>query len=83
MARFGCKCGETLSNSMAPNDVQLRVFTDREWDGIINLGDIDSIDLPDPKKDVWMCSKCKRIYVFNEEDTSKLLRVYAIEEEIK
>jgi hypothetical protein len=26
-----CTCGEVLSNSEAPNDVQLRVYTDKEW----------------------------------------------------
>lgn len=80
MARFQCKCGEGLSNSMAPNDVQLRVFTDREWDSILNMGDsIDPLDIPDPKYDVWRCTKCERVYVFNEDNTVK--KVYALEQD--
>lgn len=64
--RLQCICGETLSNSMAPNDIQLRVYTDKEWDDIINMGEIDSINIPDPKYDVWRCPKCERIYVFED-----------------
>lgn len=79
MARFLCKCGETLSNSMAPNDVELRVYTDKEWDDIINLGAIDSVDIPFPKNDVWRCSKCERIYVF-EAGKDAVKKVYKLEE---
>lgn len=78
MARFQCKCGETLSNSMAPNDVQLKVFTDREWDDIINVGMIDSVDLPDPKYDIWRCQKCERIYVFGH-NSNNVIKTYALE----
>lgn len=27
-----CKCGEGLSTVEAPNDVQLRVYSDKEWE---------------------------------------------------
>lgn len=33
MARFSCKCGNILSISSCPNDVQLRVYTDKEYIG--------------------------------------------------
>ena len=77
MARFPCRCGETLWNGMAPNDIQLRVFSDREWDQIINIGMIDSFDLPDPKYDVWRCPKCERVYVFDGEN---VIKKYVLEE---
>ncbi len=83
MARFGCKCGETLSNGRAPNDIELWVYTDREWDEVINIGEIDSVDLPNPKRDVWMCPKCKRVYVFRDDMPDRVWRVYALEEEIE
>ena len=43
MARMTCTCGAKLDNHEAPNDVELRVYTDKEWednfDGeIYNLG---------------------------------------------
>lgn len=76
MARFLCRCGETLSNSLAPNDIQLRVYTDREWDDIINLGTIDSVDIPFPKYDVWRCPKCERVYVF---DGDTVIKTYVLE----
>jgi hypothetical protein len=59
-------------------DIELIVFTDREWDDVINLGMIDSLDLPDPKYSVWRCPKCERIYVF---DGNAVVRRYMIEEE--
>ena len=71
MARLQCKCGETLSNSLAPNDVELRVYTDREWDHIINMGQIDAVELPFPKREVWRCPECERIYVFEGNTVKK------------
>lgn len=50
---------EKFSNTLALNDIQLRVFTDREWDNIINIGQVDTLDLPDPKVDVWRCPVVK------------------------
>lgn len=77
MARFSCKCGEILSNSSAPNEIQLKIFTDREWDNIINIGMVDSVDLPDPSYDVWKCPKCERVFVFG--DNGKVKKTYIIE----
>jgi len=78
MARFMCKCGETLSNSEAPNDIELKVYTDREWDGILNHVLIDPLTIPDPKYDVWRCPKCERLYFF-EEGNDVAVKVYRIE----
>ena len=80
MANYYCKCGDRLTNQLAPNNVQLRVFTDREWDDIINLGMIDSADLPDPKYDVWRCPKCERVYVFEKNRVIKYYVPHSIEE---
>ena len=79
MARIQCKCGETLSNSQAPNDFELKVYTDREWDKIINLDIIDPIALPDPQYDVWRCPKCERLYFFNN-GNDKAIKIYKLEE---
>lgn len=79
MARFMCKCGETLSNSQAPNDIELKVYTDREWDEILNHDLIDPLTIPDPKYDVLRCPKCERLYFF-EEGNENAIKVYKIEE---
>lgn len=72
MARLQCKCGATLSNSKAPNDVELRVYTDKEWDNIVNLGNaIDPVTIPFPRYDVWRCLNCERIYVFDQDTVIK------------
>lgn len=75
--RFQCKCGEILSNSLSPNNIQLRVYSDEEWDKLINLGQIDSVDIPFPKYDVWRCPVCERVYVFDEK--SNLIKTYFLE----
>ena len=79
MARMECKCGELLSSSIAPNDIQLRVYTDREWDKILENDIIETWKIPLPTCDVWRCPKCKRIYVFAK-GNDKAIKVYAIEE---
>lgn len=35
MARMNCRCGMYLSNHEAPNDIQLIVYTDREWEKFV------------------------------------------------
>lgn len=77
MARMTCKCGEILSNVLVPNNVQLRVYTDKEWDEIINMGNlIDPVTIPFPRYDVWRCSQCERIYVFDE---NIVIKTYVLE----
>lgn len=80
MARITCKCGNVLSNSELPNDVELRVYSDREWDKIMNVDSIAPWKIPLPKNEVWYCNECKRVYVFEDGlDIPKL--IYKIEEE--
>lgn len=79
MAHMMCKCGNRLSTVSAPNDIQWRVYSDREWDEIINLGQIDSFDLPFPKYDVWRCPKCERIFVFSP-NSDKAIKAYVLED---
>ena len=78
MARVTCKCGEVLSNTLSPNDVQLKVYSDKEWDDIIQHDSIDPLTIPFPKYDVWRCNKCERIYVFDWE-YGKVVKTYALE----
>jgi len=78
MARFLCKCGEVLSTSLAPNNVQLRVYTDEEWDQIINQECINPIIIPLPKFDVWRCPHCERLYVFKDGEDQPIKR-YVLE----
>lgn len=40
MARMTCTCGNQLSNHESPNDIQLRVYTDKEWDKICDCDTI-------------------------------------------
>lgn len=78
MARVICKCGNILRNQEVPNDVELRVYTDREWDKILDCDVIETWKVPLPKYDVWKCPKCKRIYVF-EPGNNEATYVYSLE----
>jgi len=78
MARIQCKCGKVLSNSEAPNDIQLRVYTDKEWDSILESDLIETWKIPLPTHDVWKCPNCERIYVFNS-NSDKSVQIYALE----
>jgi hypothetical protein len=78
MAKMTCKCGEFISNSEAPNDVQLRVYTDKEWDAILENETIETWKIPLPSFDIWRCPKCERIYVFSE-DSDKAIKIYSLE----
>jgi hypothetical protein len=78
MARMECKCGEVLSNSMAPNGIQLRVYTDKEWDSILSDDTIEAWKIPLPQYDVWKCLKCERVYVFKE-GMDSAIKIYTLE----
>lgn len=79
MARMKCKCGYNLSNSESPNDIQLRVYTDREWDKILDCEMVEPWKIPIPNYDVWLCPNCKRVYVFKGGHNNPVV-VYNIEE---
>lgn len=80
MARMTCTCGVELSNHEAPNDIQLRVYTDKEWDAICNCDSIQPWMIPEPKYDVWRCPICKKIYVFENSIESPVM-IYRLENE--
>ena len=90
MARMDCRCGAYLSNTAVPNDVELTVFTDFEWVDFsetvydkwdkMTITEKDRLMFEYPKRDVWYCKKCGRIYVFEQgNDIPK--KVYALEKE--
>ena len=75
MARYDCRCGKALSNSLTP-DIQLMVYTDSEWDKILETDTIETWMIPFPKRCVWRCPNCERIYVFEK---NNLIKCYALE----
>lgn len=78
MARMTCICGEQLSNGASPNNIQLRVYTDEEWERIFDCETINPWMIPMPKYDVWRCPACKRIYVYKDGD-DKPVMIYRLE----
>ncbi|MBP3610366.1 MAG: hypothetical protein J6J42_08540 [Lachnospiraceae bacterium] len=79
MAKVVCSCGAELNNQEAPNNIQLRVYTDKEWDEICDCESIQPWMIPEPKYDVWKCPICKRIYVY-ESDSFSPIMVYRLEQ---
>ena len=81
MARIGCKCGELLCNSLMPNDIQYWVYSDNKMDEICTNSSIDVDELSDIEDyEVWLCPKCKRLYIF-ENGSQTVKYVYHIEED--
>jgi len=80
LARIGCKCGELLCNSLVPNNIQYWVYSDKKIDKICEKDSIKVKKLITIEDyEVWLCPKCKRLYVFeNGEATTKF--VYNLEE---
>ena len=64
MARMTCTCGAELNNHEAPNDIELVVYTDKEWSEICDCDSIQPWMVPLPKYEVWRCPCCKSIYVY-------------------
>lgn len=74
MARFGCSCGNTLSNSTVPNDIQMHVTKFKDWKTACK----DNVQVLDwPEEEVWRCPRCKRLYLF---EGVKRTREYVVDE---
>ena len=78
MASMICKCGEKLSDQLIPNDIQLIIYTDKEWDIITSSESIDPLKIKGPEYDVWRCPKCERLYFFKD-GVEKAVKIYKIE----
>ena len=79
MAKIMCSCGALLSNQESPNDIELRVYTDKEWDNIFDCESIQPWMIPLPKYDVWRCPECKSIYVYEKDNPSPVM-IYRLEQ---
>ncbi|GGI57742.1 hypothetical protein [Winogradskyella haliclonae] len=81
MARFNCKCGESLSNSTNPN-IEYKIFSNNEWDNLIDRTENGEkpLDFDGYTVHFWKCPNCKRLYFFNN-SSDKPSQVYKLEEE--
>ena len=79
MSSILCKCGNRLSTSQVPNEVQYHVYSDLEWVEIMKSENISPIDLPLPMHDVWKCTNCSRLYVFSKE--GKVVSIFKLEQD--
>jgi hypothetical protein len=69
MARMEC-FSASLSNGFDPNDVQLRVYSDREFKQKVLNKPPHLIERPD--YDVWKCPECERLYFLKDDLLEKL-----------
>ena len=65
MAKVQCKCGNLLSD--VQTGVKFYVYTKDKWYNIIDMGVIDTLNIPFPQYDVWKCPECGRISVYDDE----------------
>lgn len=77
--KIACKCGEYLHNHDAPGDIELCIYTQKEWDVIMSLVSADPKYIPLPENEVWESPKCHRLHYFRRGE-SKAAKVYCIEE---
>jgi hypothetical protein len=77
MAALTCRCGNRLSDTESPNEIQYHVYSDKEWDQILRNDTIEMYQFPRPDRDVWRCNNCERLYVFNSEGV--VVKVYLLE----
>lgn len=82
MARLKCVCGVGLSNTNAPSDNILYVFTKAEVNNAIN--DDVEISLYDFETSInreheyWYCQDCKRVMVVERKPCGRLTDSYSI-----
>lgn len=79
MASMICKCGKRLTDFEAPNDIQFRVYSDFEWDKILECDTVNTWEIPDSQYQAWKCPECERVYLFNNEK-DEAIKVYKLEE---
>lgn len=78
MAKMTCTCGAELNNQEAPNDIELVVYTDKEWSKICDCESIQPWIIPLPQYEVWRCPSCKSIYVY-EYGKERPIMIYRLE----
>lgn len=79
MARLKCKCRNSISNVIIPNEIEYVASTLNDW--IENETAYESKEpLIRPKYDVWKCDKCRRLHIF-ESGKEGRIALYKIDEE--
>jgi len=77
---YWCKCDYRLNNSAAVNKVQWLAYSEKEWEDIKKLKNIDPCYVPFPNFDVWRCPKCERFYAFKNNHVVKYYVLHDIGE---
>ena len=82
MAHLVCKCGHDMWNGESPNDIEFWVFSDKTMDEMSYEDNIPFLSLFNKEDyNVWLCPKCRRLYVFDEKvSADKPICVYKPEE---
>ena len=81
MARLKCVCGAGLSNTNAPSDNNLYVFTKAEVDNAIaNNAEVTLYDFEtgiNGEYEYWYCQDCKRVMVVERKPCGRLIDSYS------
>ena len=63
MAKFNCKCGNTISTSgQIPNPNEWLMISDVEYDSLDSKITLEELYLK--TKSLFVCDKCKRVWIF-------------------
>lgn len=63
MSKMGCQCGECLSNSEVPNDIEWWIYTKEDFEQWKENDYFEYTDEHETFNGFWLCPKCKRAYV--------------------
>lgn len=63
MAKMSCQCGECLSNSIVPNDIEWLIYTKEDFNHWIESDYFEYTEKHENFDGFWLCPKCKRAYV--------------------
>lgn len=75
-------CKNYLSTTLAPNDVELRTYSNDEWSKVLQNGVVEGWKFPIPLYDVWRCPKCEQLYCYEDKGLQRV-KIYTLNNKLK
>ena len=77
MSKMCCQCGEVLSNSIVPNDIEWNIYKKKDFENWIEKDYFEYTEEYEDFDYFWLCPKCQRAHVWlNIDKQHKETRTY-------
>ena len=77
MSKMCCQCGESLSNSIVPNDIEWNIYKKKDFEHWMGNDYFEYTEEHEDFDYFWLCPKCKRAYVWlNRNKKYEETRIY-------